>query len=218
MVITSRKTILIGSYIRLQLFSFSLVCSHKRFPYNRILDIPERRQFQKKSQQLFPGCSPLWCLPAQSSPSQQEKKNPSELNKVILNQNLLQIQLTIFEMNCLFQTHRCVHHILSLGKILQCFWWAVIAVFTAADRDAFLLKVLCIVPVCVIIHPAAVQLKAKSHNKKKKRKQSYVVDSPFEKTVMRATWFKESAPVRSVLSWPLKCSYKQEPSGVYRET
>lgn len=62
------------------------------------------------------------------------------------------------------------------------------------------MKVLCIVPVCVIIHPAAVQLKAKSHNKKKKRKESYVVDSPFEKTVMKATWFKESAPVRSVLS------------------
>lgn len=133
------------------------------------------------------------------------KKTP-ELNKVILNRNLLQIQLTIFEMNCLFQTHRCVHHILSLGKILQCFWWAVIAIFTAADRDAFLLKVLCIVPVCVIIHPAAVQLKAKSHNNKK-WKQSYVVDSPFEKTpsAMRATWFMESAPVRSALSRPLKC-------------
>lgn len=193
------------------MFSFSLVCSHKLFPSNRILDVPERRQFQKKSQQLFPGCSPLWCLPAQSSPSQQEKKQTPELNKVILNRNLLQIQLTIFEMNCLFQTHRCVHHILSLGKILQCFWWAVIAVFTAADRDAFLFKVLCIVPVCVIIHPAAVQLKAKSHNNKK-WKQSHVVVSPFEKTpsAMRATWFMESAPVRSALSWPLKCSHINE--------
>lgn len=196
MVITSRKTILIGSYIRLQLFSFSLVCSHKRFPYNRILDIPERRQFQKKSQQLFPGCSPLWCLPAQSSPSQQEKtkKTLRIKQKVILNQNLLQIQLTIFEMNCLFQTHRCVHHILSLGKILQCFWWAVIAVFTAADRDAFLLKVLCIVPVCVIIHPAAVQLKAKSHKQKRKENKAMLWIHP-----LRRQWWKQHGSRRVLL-------------------
>lgn len=193
MVITSRKTILIGSCIRLQLFSFSLVCSHKLFPYNRILDIPERRQFQKKSQQLFPGCSPLWCLPAQSSPSQQGKKPLRIKQKVILNQNLLQIQLTIFEMNCLFQTHRCVHHILSLGKILQCFWWAVIAVFTAADRDAFLLKVLCIVPVCVIIHPAAVQLKAKSHNNKNENKAMLWIHP------LRRQWWEQHGSRRVLL-------------------
>lgn len=119
---------------------------------------------------IIPRLFSIVVLTSAKQPFTTKLKHNRIKQKVILNQNLLQIQLTIFEMNCLFQTHRCVHHILSLGKILQCFWWALIAVFTAADRDAFLFEVPCICPVCVIIHPAAVQLKAKSHNKKNENK------------------------------------------------
>lgn len=218
MVITSRKTILIGSYIRLQLFSFSLVCSHKRFPYNRILDIPERRQFQKKSQQLFPGCSPLWCLPAQSSPSQQEKKKTLRIKQSYIEPKpFTNTADHLWDELLVPNSPLCTPHsqpwqdpsvfLVSSYRCLYSSWPGCLSL-----ESTLYCSSLC------NYTPRSSATKSKESQQKKKRKQSYVVDSPFEKTVMRATWFKESAPVRSVLSWPLKCSYKQEPSGVYRET
>lgn len=56
-------------------------------------------------------------------------------------------------------THRCVHLFPSLVEVFQGLWCAVGVVFTAAGRDAILFKVICVIPVSVIVHPTAMQLK-----------------------------------------------------------
>lgn len=59
------------------------------------------------------------------------------------------------------RTHRRVHLFLSLVEVFQGLLWTFGVVPAAADGDALLFKVSCVVPVGVIFHSAAMQLHEK---------------------------------------------------------